>query len=327
MSQWAEIRHMHLVDGVPKKDLWKRQIGSSGKDEAFAATPDGSGGAYLSGRTDGSLSGPSAGYQDAWLARYDAVRNELWIRQIGTNAYDGVKASALGDSGEVYLSGQTGGSLGGPNVGSFDAWLASFDGAGNQLWIQQLGTSDWDLPTSAAMDGAGGVYLGGATSGNFGVLNESSPGAWLARYGGSCGVDSIYCTASSTSIPGCQASIGASGSPSVADPTGFTISSGSVPGRNLGICFLGNNGAASIPFGTLGGKVCVQPPVYRSTAKPSGGSQGNCSGNYSFTLQDLINASPIVVSGAAINAEIWARDPANPDGFLLSNGLSFTVCP
>ena len=30
---------------------------------------------------------------------------------------------------------------------------------------------------------------------------------------------------------------------------------------------------------------------------------------------------------SVINAEIWARDPANPDGFMLSDGLEFTVCP
>ena len=40
-----------------------------------------------------------------------------------------------------------------------------------------------------------------------------------------------------------------------------------------------------------------------------------------------INASPIITQGAVIHAEIWARGPANADGFLLSDGLVFTVCP
>jgi uncharacterized delta-60 repeat protein len=149
----------------------------------------------------------------------------------------------------------------------------------------------------------------------------------LARYEGPCGSSSTYCTASTTSIPGCQAGIGATGSPSLGSPNGFTISSGNVPGGNLGICFFGDNGPAGTPFGTLGGQVCVQGPFFRSAPKPSGGNTGVCDGNYSFTLQDLINASPIITSGATIHAEIWARDPANPDGFLLSNGLQFSVCP
>jgi hypothetical protein len=99
-----------------------------------------------------------------------------------------------------------------------------------------------------------------------------------------------------------------------------------VPGGSFGICFFGDNGPASTPFGTLGGQICVQGPFYRSAPKQGGGSVGTCDGNYSFTLQDLINASPIVVPGAVIHAKIWARDSANPDGFLLSNGLELTVC-
>jgi hypothetical protein len=93
------------------------------------------------------------------------------------------------------------------------------------------------------------------------------------------------------------------------------------------MCFFGEHGPASTPFGTLGGQVCVQGPFIRSAPKPSGGTVGMCDGVYTFTLQDLINASPIVTSGATIHAEIWARDPANVDGFLLSDGLRFTVCP
>ena len=107
----------------------------------------------------------------------------------------------------------------------------------------------------------------------------------------------------------------------------YAILSGGVPGGNLGICFFGDNGAAAIPFGSLGGLLCVQPPFFRTGPKPSGGSAGACDGNYVFTLQDLVAASPVVVEGAQIHAEIWARDPANPDGYLLSNALRFNVCP
>ena len=62
-----------------------------------------------------------------------------------------------------------------------------------------------------------------------------------------------------------------------------------------------------------------------------GGDTENAVGGhdvFSFdTLQDLMDVSPIIVTGASIQAEIWARDPGNPDTFLLSDGLSFAVCP
>jgi hypothetical protein len=109
-------------------------------------------------------------------------------------------------------------------------------------------------------------------------------------------------------------------------PSGFTISSGSVPGGHLGICFFGKNGSASIPSAPSAvGSVSSR----RSSAqRPRGRWHAwHCNGAYSFTLQDMISASPIVALGATINAEIWARDPNNPDGFLLSDGLMFVVCP
>ena len=73
--------------------------------------------------------------------------------------------------------------------------------------------------------------------------------------------------------------------------------------------------------------LCVGAPIYRTAPKQSGGDQGQCNGSYGFTLQDLVDAAPTVTSGAVVNAQIWARDPANPDGFLLSDGIEFTVCP
>lgn len=32
-------------------------------------------------------------------------------------------------------------------------------------------------------------------------------------------------------------------------------------------------------------------------------------------------------AGATLHAQVWARDPAYPDGFLLSDGWTFSVCP
>ena len=112
-----------------------------------------------------------------------------------------------------------------------------------------------------------------------------------------------------------------------ANPTGSTISSGAAPGSNIGICFFGNHERASIPFGTLGGQVCFQERVFRSKPKLSVGTKGNCGGQFTFTLQDLIDQSPIVFAETVLNAEIWARDPTNADGYLLSDGLTFAVCP
>ncbi len=87
-----------------------------------------------------------------------------------------------------------------------------------------------------------------------------------------CSAISAYCTASASSIPGCKAGVFVTGIPSLANPLLFEIRSGEVPGSITGTCLFGNNGQASIPFGTLGGLLCVNPPVFRTIAKAGGGA-------------------------------------------------------
>ena len=41
---------------------------------------------------------------------------------------DGVEAATSDGAGGLYLSGYTRGSLGGPNAGELDAWVARYDG-------------------------------------------------------------------------------------------------------------------------------------------------------------------------------------------------------
>jgi len=82
----------------------------------------------------------------------------------------------------VYLNGATEGSLGGPNAGRLDAWIARYDSTGNQTWIRQFGTIDDDAASAAAPDGAGGVYVSGSTRGGLGGPNAGYLDAWIARY-------------------------------------------------------------------------------------------------------------------------------------------------
>jgi hypothetical protein len=165
--------------------LWLRQLGTSALDLARGAAPDGSGGVFVSGVTGGSLGGPSAGQNDAWLARYDGAGNQSWIRQIGTSGDDWAQAVALDGAGGVFVTGYTSDTLGGPSAGQNDIWLARYDGAGNQTWIRQFGTNNDDWTEAIALDGAGGVYVSGVTYGNLGGSNAGQNDAWLARFGSS----------------------------------------------------------------------------------------------------------------------------------------------
>ena len=161
--------------------LWISQLGSIAT-AAYALCPDGAGGAFVAGRTAGSLGAPNAGFDDAWLARYDRAGNQAWIRQWGTNTHDSVRALCPDGAGGVFAAGSTGGSLGGTNAGSSDAWLARYDSAGNQAWIRQFGGSVSDQAYALSADAAGGAFIGGYTTGSLGGTNAGEADAWLARY-------------------------------------------------------------------------------------------------------------------------------------------------
>jgi plastocyanin len=136
-----------------------------------------------------------------------------------------------------------------------------------------------------------------------------------------------YCTPSTTSIPGCSATMSSSGVASLSNATGFEMTAGPAPGSNLGLMYFSDKGRASIPFGTQGGLVCAQPG-FRSKPKGSGGTKDVCDGAYTFTLADLdASSNGVILAGNTINAAVWFRDPASPDTFALSNGIEFTICP
>jgi hypothetical protein len=68
----------------------------------------------------------------------------------------------------VYVVGNAGGSLGGPNLGGYDGFVAKFDVDGNQHWIHQFGTTSVDEVRYVSTDGLGNIYVAGTTSGDLG---------------------------------------------------------------------------------------------------------------------------------------------------------------
>jgi len=157
---------------------------------------------------------------------------------------------------------------------------------------------------------------------------NNSPDIFVRDVVGCSPTIATYCTASTTSIPGCQAAISGIGTPSLSSPTAFKLTSGAVPGGILGIAYFGTQNPAATPFGTQGGFICVAIPTVRSAPKLAGGTPGSCSGQLEFRLQDLIALHPgFIQVGSTVHAAIWFRDSASADGFGLSNALWFNVCP
>jgi hypothetical protein len=106
-------------------------MGTTAIDASYGVAADRLGNVYMSGATTGDLefgSPPDGrGYQDAFVTMFDADGTFQWTRQLGTVLTDaslGVSADGLGN---VYISGETFGSLTGePHPNSNDAFLTKF---------------------------------------------------------------------------------------------------------------------------------------------------------------------------------------------------------
>jgi hypothetical protein len=168
-------------DGAGER-LWFRELRSSGADAAHALAPDGAGGIFVAGETGGALGGPSAGGIDAWLARYNASGEQIWIHMLGTIGRDRAYFVVSDGVGGVFVGGDTSDALGGVEIGISDAWLSRYDGSGGRAWIQQFGTTTSESARAAAPDGSGGVFLVGTTTGNFARPPVAGRDNWVARF-------------------------------------------------------------------------------------------------------------------------------------------------
>ncbi len=161
---------------------WTRQLGTAKDDVSNGVSADGLGNVYISGSTSGSLTGVSAGNVDAFVSKYNGAGALQWTRQIGTLSLDrssGVSADGLGN---VYITGDTLGSLAGTNVGDWDTFVSKYDETGSLQWTRQLGTARFDMSNSVSADGLGNVFISGYTQGSLAGSNAGGVDAFVSKY-------------------------------------------------------------------------------------------------------------------------------------------------
>jgi hypothetical protein len=162
--------------------LWTRQLGTPLGDTGFSVDSDAQGNTYIAGDTFGSLGGANAGAADAYLAKFDAGGNRLWIQQLGTPAGDVIKGIAIDQAGHVYVTGQTDGDLGAKNAGQSDAFLAKYAPDGSLLWTRQAGAASLEYANAVVTDDNGDVAIAGLTNGALEGANAGGYDAFLIKY-------------------------------------------------------------------------------------------------------------------------------------------------
>jgi hypothetical protein len=141
-----------------------------------------------------------------------------------------------------------------------------------------------------------------------------------------------YCTAGiSTNL--CVPAISASGSPSIAASSGFSINVANVEGQKQGLVFYGVSGRTATVWGVGGSSYqCVKSPTQRTQAQSSGGTSGLCDGVLSEDWLAYLAAHPLALgqpfsAGTTVNAQAWYRDPPAVKTSNLSNALEFVTAP
>lgn len=161
-------------------ELWNQRLGTEAEDLAAGVATDRDGNVYVVGGTQGALFGPNNLQFDAWIAKFDKDGNVLWTRQPRTEWDDIANAVATDKQGNVYVVGQTDGSLAGPNPseGVRDAWIIKFNAGGRELWRRQFSTGAFDSAKGVATDKDGNAYVVGQI-----FLADPGLGAWVVKYG------------------------------------------------------------------------------------------------------------------------------------------------
>jgi len=168
---------------------WTKQLGTSSEDWGYGVTTDLSGNIYLTGGTGGELDGNtnSTGEEDIFLIKFNSSGTKQWTKELVTSSNDSGYGVTTDSSGNIYLTGDTGGGLdGNTNSGNKDIFLIKYSSSGTKQWTKQLGTSSNDHGWKVTTDSSGNIYVTGWTEGGLdGNTSSGSDDIFLVKYNSS----------------------------------------------------------------------------------------------------------------------------------------------
>jgi soluble cytochrome b562 len=173
--------------------VYSTYLGGSGADWGNGIAVDGSGNAYVTGRTQSTNFPTLSQYQtyrggfDAFVTKIDTTKRGdaslVYSTYLGGNGFDQGNGIAVDGSGNAYVTGQTT-STNFPTLNQFqtdqagtDAFVTKIDttksGNASLVYSTYLGGSGEDSGQGIAVDGSGNAYVTGqTTSTNFPTLNQ-----------------------------------------------------------------------------------------------------------------------------------------------------------
>ena len=165
--------------------LWAKRAGGTNTENALGIAVDGAGNSYVTG-IFGSFSsatfGPgetnettltSAGFEDIFVAKYDASGALVWAKRAGGTGLDVGVGIAVDGSGNSYVTGffrdsatfgpgetnETTLTSAGDGLGTI--FVAKYDASGDLVWAKRAGGRQ-DSGNGIALDGSGNSYVTGS---------------------------------------------------------------------------------------------------------------------------------------------------------------------
>lgn len=151
--------------------VWKKLVGGTMADtiSGIVRMPDN--GVAIAGQFQGTinLGGSnlvSSGFDDIFVARFDALGNHVWSKKFGTNMQNNVYDLAVAANGDLVLVGDLGSNIdfgGGAIVaaGGVDGYVVRLDDDGNHLWTRAFQSSGNEYARRAVVLSDGSVWVAG----------------------------------------------------------------------------------------------------------------------------------------------------------------------
>lgn len=153
--------------------IWARRAGGYDSEKALGISYDAAGNVYICGvfissaTFGGNTTVSSRGERDAFVAKYDANGNFLWVRSMGSPGRDEAKAIKCDAAGNVYVCGKyknncnfSGQMLYAPN-GYVNAFVAKYSTNGTLQWVKTGGGNYDDVAWGITLDNYGKVFIAG----------------------------------------------------------------------------------------------------------------------------------------------------------------------
>jgi hypothetical protein len=177
--------------------LWAKSFGNNLEEGVNSIAVDNIGNIYTTGYFVGTVDFDpgsntvnltSAGAQDVYILKWDALGNYIWVKSISGINFSGENAYAItvDGIGNVYTTGEFQqdvdfdpgvGTAFLSSVGNQDIFIQKLDVNGNYVWAKRMGGITSDYPYTIAVDGNGNVH----TAGIFGDVADFDPGAGVAN--------------------------------------------------------------------------------------------------------------------------------------------------